>query len=524
MTNPSLTTWNMRTAPRLRSLLAAAFIALAPAIVMAQEGSAEITWQRFLEDAGIKAEDLDAFDEWSGSLTEPQADLAARIIFRLEQWRFIGGSLAPPAASTSTELQDGKLVTVSGRASDITKVNLPPSAGAALEQDELFQCRITPADGSTVTVLSRRAPAAWLNRSPRLLDEPVTVQGVFVGSMRDEGRMHPLVIASRIEWRPESNVSAGVAWLAERGFDAALLDEIRHGRAFAKPHESLESLAFYRCLAIVAGSSPEELIQLARATLPAKVEEAQANLADARAKRESLTEKWNDATPAERKQLRDRFAAARRRQAIAAGVVERAERGTSSVVPLFLEPQKNTGEAVLIEGTARRAIRIVLDEDARRAANADDADAERTNEPHSLTEYYELDVFTTDSQNLPVICCVARLPEGFPIGDAIREPVRIGGIFFKQWSYVRREDNAAVSMKNRPPERLHPPLVVAAAPQWLRTTEPATPQYRGLWAGLAFLAVFLVMVVTLLRVSRRDRLAQARQARYDSPLENIAEP
>jgi hypothetical protein len=122
-----------------------------------------------------------------------------------------------------------------------------------------------------------------------------------------------------------------------------------------------------------------------------------------------------------------------------------------------------------------------------------------------------------------VVCCVAELPAGFPTGEAIREAVRISGVFFKQWSYIRRTDDEAVGQRGRPPKRLHPPLIVASTPQWLRT-EPANREHRGVWAGLAFLAAFLVLIVALARVSRRDRLAQARRARYDSPLETIAEP
>jgi hypothetical protein len=211
----------------------------------------------------------------------------------------------------------------------------------------------------------------------------------------------------------------------------------------------------------------------------------------------------------------------RRQTAIADRVAQRAEQGLSSVWPMFLAPEESMGELFLIEGTARRAVRIVVDDAS--AADAVRRLARREHAATPLREYYEVDVFTTDSQNQPVICCAARLPAGFPEGDVIREPIRMAGVFFKRWAYARRPaaDPAAAE---KLPERLAAPLMLAAELQWLRPVETSAPVDRGLGAGIALAAALAVVWAFLARVARRDRLARQRRARYDAPLDQFSDP
>ena len=188
---------------------------------------------------------------------------------------------------------------------------------------------------------------------------------------------------------------------------------------------------------------------------------------------------------------------------MAAYVQKRAAIGLSSVGPMFNEPADSVGKFFVIEGIARRAVRIVVDDPSQATAAGAAA---------PLTHYYELDVFPTDAQNNPVICCVARLPEGFPTGDMIREPVRVSGIFFKKWAYARRPDHGAVDSKA--PARVAPPLMLAAEPQWLPASAPVRGD-RGVWAGIGILAASVVVAIILFRTARRDRLARRQSARYD---------
>jgi hypothetical protein len=139
----------------------------------------------------------------------------------------------------------------------------------------------------------------------------------------------------------------------------------------------------------------------------------------------------------------------------------------------------------------------------------------------AIGAYYELDVFTTDVQNPLAVCCVARLPDGFPTGEVINEPVRVAGVFFKKWAYLARTDDTADN--DRGSRRLTPPILIAAEPGWLRIKDKGVASQRGLWGGLAFLGLVTILWVVLARVARRDRLAYGRQARYDSRLPDLPE-
>jgi hypothetical protein len=181
---------------------------------------------------------------------------------------------------------------------------------------------------------------------------------------------------------------------------------------------------------------------------------------------------------------------------------------------MFNEPVESVGQFFVIEGIARRAVRIVV-------GDGESSSLASAKGPAPLTHYYELDVFPTDAQNNPVICCVARLPEGFPTGDLIREPVRVSGIFFKKWAYARRPDHGVADATV--PTRVAPPLMLAAEPEWLPATMPVRSD-RGLWAGIGILAASVAVALLLFRTARRDRLARRQLARYDGPLDDLLEP
>ncbi len=162
-----------------------------------------------------------------------------------------------------------------------------------------------------------------------------------------------------------------------------------------------------------------------------------------------------------------------------------------------------------IEGVARRAVRI--------AAPGGAASQGSTSGKLSFDAYYEMEVFTADSQNLPVVCCVSRLPAEFPVGDKIREPVRVDGVFFKSWRYRTRKNLVAPGETDRQ-QRMVTPVVVGGVPTWLPT--PTRGQNRwGLWGGMAFLAALVVFWVVMFRLAERDR--RRRAARQPARLDNL---
>jgi hypothetical protein len=185
--------------------------------------------------------------------------------------------------------------------------------------------------------------------------------------------------------------------------------------------------------------------------------------------------------------------------ALTDAVLERSEVGTSSVAPLFLQPEFEIGELVRLEGIARRAVWV--------------AESDRK----GLERYCELEIFPPDSQDLPIVCCTTRLPPGFPIGDEIREPVRISGIFFKSWQYRSRK-LVETGGETKRQQRLYTPIVVTGSPIWL--TDARQSSRWGLWGGVAFLTVLVVLWINMTRLARRDRNART-VSRQTIELENL---
>jgi hypothetical protein len=488
----------------IASLLVCASIAAAQGD-HAREAPRPVDFRQLLADAGISDERLAPFAEWDGALNDVEATTVSQILFRLAQ--------VPRNAPTAASAAVGNLVSLEGTVRSVDRVELPPSAPAELRESGLFACDIAADDGKQVTVLASRVPAAWLKKARRSdLNELVSMRGVRLGGMSDaDDRV--LLLVDRIAWHPASGVPAGTAWLTSQGFDAALLDDVRQNRSFARPTDGGEAEAFYTALAALAGADASKLVQLARDAVADEAHRRQAIAASAAERQKQLTSELEAVLPARREAIVKELADLRRQIAMSAQVERRAAQGLSSVAPMFNEPADSVGKFFVIEGIARRAVRIVVEPNSQAMLAAGEG-------APPLTHYYELDVFPTDGQNNPVICCVARLPEGFPTGDLIREPVRVAGIFLKKWAYARRpEADGAGAL----PERIAPPLMLAAEPIWLESA-PAAPGDRGLWAGLAILAGGAVVALVLWRTARRDRLARQRLARYDDRLDDLLEP
>ena len=110
--------------------------------------------------------------------------------------------------------------------------------------------------------------------------------------------------------------------------------------------------------------------------------------------------------------------------------LKRSERKQFNVAPLFNDPASYAGSLVMIEGDARRAIEIHVDnpEIVRR---------------FNIRRYYEIAIFTDDSQGNPLICCVLEVPRQMPLGEDIFAQVRVAGFFMKSWAYPRGDANLA---------------------------------------------------------------------------------
>jgi hypothetical protein len=389
----------------------------------------------------------------------------------------------------ASEFEVGGLSQVAGKVVSVEIVMLPEEFAKLLKRSKLYRCTVRlEKNEAELEVLSSRVPKCWADRD-LTIGEQVRWRGILLKKSEGEKRSAAILLTDRLAWFPIQHVPSGQALLARHGMDIALLDEVVQRRPFVKPSVSREGDAFYACLATIKKVDSKELAELAQhnvATVAKKWQQQRESLAK---QRQVLKEKESTgANDTQSKLHAKRVKKIGQQLALADAVLERGEVGTSSVAPLFLQPELEVGELVRLEGIARRAVWI--------------AESDRP----EVESYCELEIFPPDSQDLPIVCCVTRLPPGFPIGDEIREPVRISGIFFKSWQYRSRK-LLETGGETKRQQRLYTPIVVAAGPIWL--TDAGQGSRWGLWGGIAFLAVLVVLWINMARQSRRDRNARA---------------
>lgn len=401
-----------------------------------------------------------------GPWTTDKDRLLVRVVARLpapaalaEAWR----REAVPVAErgTATTIED-RLVLVRGRATFVAPHELPGELATLAGRGSYDLIRCVDERGAVVDVVVPRAPRAW----PRwtAMDEPATVYGLPLA-------VGPGPAPSAAEQRHWPSTAAdllvaGVAveWrpagmLGGLDMDYALFDDIVDDRRL----EAGDSAAFYAALAAT------------RSVTPAAI-------------------------------------------AAAAG-------GTTDLIPLIDPSRKwfatHRGDPVVIDGVARRATRIVIDDaDRRRQVGAD--------------QYWELEVFADTppisidghvQDRYPVVCCVRDLPDGMPRGEAISERVRVPGFAFKRYRYPLPE--VVVDGKEEQPRGTHrsAPLIVAPRAEWI-----APPSSRGLsdrlfWVFFGILgslaALFAASGWSSARAARRAERArrEALPERIDLPAE-----
>jgi hypothetical protein len=109
-----------------------------------------------------------------------------------------------------------------------------------------------------------------------------------------------------------------------------------------------------------------------------------------------------------------------------AGWLEQEARklGKMPTTELFNNPQGMQGKPVLLHGTAKRIIPTPVE----------DAEIKSL---FGIKQYYQIYLFTDDSQGNPLVVCVSSLPEGMPTGDAadFAEEMTVAAIPYKLWIY-----------------------------------------------------------------------------------------
>jgi len=400
----------------------------------------------------------------------------------------------------------GQIFDLAGIVDSVQELPLPEKLAERHGLNSVFLCQLRqlipdPGDVEFVTVLSTDIPKRWHQKQS--FHENVRVRGVLIQGTRSDDDLdwQTLLLTNHIAWYPVSEVPTGQLLLARHDMDVALLDEVRHRQPFVKPEISREGEAFYAALTALRQVEQQELVRLAIDNVAARATAWRAQQPELIREHQRLKEKLAAETDrGARTILRSAVKTARDRRGLAAAVIELSELQRSSVAPLFLQPQEEIGELVNFEGVARRAVRIAV---------PNRTEAEQPN----LNAYFEIEIFTADSQNLPIVCCVLQLPIGFPTGDQIREPVRIAGIFFKNWRYRsrRRVNEAGETGRQR---QLYTPVLLGKRPTWLNQTADRHGRW-SLWGGIAFLAGLLTLWISMSWLAKRDRVARAALRRND---------
>ncbi len=163
-----------------------------------------------------------------------------------------------------------------------------------------------------------------------------------------------------------------------------------------------------------------------------------------------------------------------------------------SVVPLFNEPAKQRGRLVTLSGTARRAVKVLVK----------DADIVRR---LGIRYYYEIYLYTPDSQDNPLVFCVRYLPAEMPVGSdpQYSQQITATGFFFKTWTFRPQMADMPDGESNT---RQLAPLLIGREPVWL---EPSVSGGANPWIGVVtgglFILVLLAIWLSVWRSARRDR-------------------
>lgn len=246
-------------------------------------------------------------------------------------------------------------------------------------------------------------------------------------------------------------VAPRMAWypnnlLGRLGMDAGLLDTVENQEPLTKKDRA----AFYEMLAAVGRAKPGQLLRQAKANLP-KV---------------SAKWRWKNTEGQE----------------------------LYSVVPLFNKPKSQLGRLVALRGTARLVEEVHVEQEMVALYGVD--------------HYYQLMLFTGDSQGNPLTFCVRELPEGMPYGNIpnYAENVLVAGFFFKTWSYpVRRQSDEALSPGESKTRLQLSPLLIGRSLVWRPPSKPANQTRTNVIVGVLFVAVMIVIWVVAWRSMRRER-------------------
>lgn len=415
----------------------------------------------------------------------------------LRRWAI--DSLEPEDIARRSGTLPVRLYAIEGRLRAVRSHAVADAVAARLQLPAVHACRITLGASSwPAEVLVADMPRKLQREG--LLNEQVAATGLLI-RVAPAAKQRPRLVfaADRLKWHPDHvdralGVSYGMTVLGALGMDVGLWDTVRDRR----PLEAGDRACFFHLLDAVQRAGAGRLERAFRRRLPERVRrwEQEAARLEARLGRQETAASKQTASSTET------FQSPRQRLTVLRQQIARAEQGLASVVPLFNQPRESRGSLVVLEGTARRAVRIYSDPSLPLSSSEQQI-------PSAVNAYYELDVFTDDSQNNPVVFCVRKLPAGFPEGDQIQERIRAAGFMFKAWAFPADARTGPAAGSEDPSRRWRiAPLVVAPAATWIRPERVARSPAWQWWGGGLFVLALAAAWVGLALYRRGDRRFQ----------------
>jgi len=345
----------------------------------------------------------------------------------------------------------GHFFRLRGRVLKVEACRPPEDVEERFELAGYYRCRLELATGRIAEVYTEKVPQAWREGA-----EP-NAEGGFLGvflkllppektpadASEQSSGFRPLFVATRLAWYSDDV-------LGRLGMDRGLLDEITDHQ----PILPAEKEAFYQLLNAVGRVQSGQLFRLAEAEL-LKLPKAW---------------RWTDAEGKKR----------------------------YSVVPLFNQPDTQRGRLAAFSGTARRIIKVAID------------DPEIVNR-FGFDHYYQVSVVTDDSRGNSLTFCLRDLPSGMRYGNLPHygESVRVAGFFFKSWSYrvPRLSDDEPGPAGAKTRWQLSP-LLIGRSLEWFPAPKPEESNMSDLIVGGLFVAIMLIIWAVAWRSNRRRSRAK----------------
>lgn len=380
-----------------------------------------------------------------------ETDTVLRILFKLrrfpafdmQRWAI---DVAPLLKTIEqADKHRGSIFRLRGRVVVVEPYRPSADESQRYEMPQYFRCHLLlDSSSQMVDIYTENVPAEWQKGARP--GAPGGALGVFLKFAKEKDQPTSLVfVAPRLAWYPDDLLSGAL------GMDYGLLDDLQNQKDLGvQQREAIDREAFYQMLAAVGRAKPGELLRQADADLP------------------KIREGWR--------------------------WTNREGRLQYSVVPLFNEPATQVGRLVALSGAARRVVKVSVDNPETVAR-------------FGFDHYFQVSLFTDDSQGNPLTFCVRELPKGMPYGNQPHygESVRIVGFFYMTWSYgVQTMTDPALTPDPKTHHQLSP-LLIGQSLVWYPVAKPADSTFStAIIIGLVVVVMVIVWAVAW-RSRRRER-------------------